>query len=616
MPAPGRPVPAASLAEVIATHELTRRPSRPPDYAAENRALVALATALAENPAHILQRLAEFARELCGADSAAVTIVEADGAAAQFRWHAAAGTWAHRVHGVQSSRDSPCSVVLERDCCLLLQAPERHFGAMRAVQPPAVEALLAPFHVDNRPVGAVWVVTHQGDRRFDAEDARVLGTIARFASAAYSAVDRLGRAQELRQERLAALNLMEDAIAARGEMERATAALRESEQRLQRMVNVARVGVLTFDLTGVMLHANDAFLEMLGYTRADFEAKRWSWRDFTPSEHVAVSEGIVSALDSSGRGGPYEKEYVCKDGTRLWLMFVAANLGDGTIVEYAIDISARKHAEEALRASEEQFRRAIEDAPIPIIMHAQDGQVLQISSTWTDLTGYTHADMPTFDAWLNQAYGFGAEDVRKQMQSIFRGVGARTRLEIEVKTRSGESRDWVFNISAPGTLRDGRRYAVGMVVDFTERAQAEKALRESEDRLRQADHQKNRFLATLGHELRNPLAAIRGGVEILRSEKSKPATRAKTLPLVAQQVQHMEQLVDDLLDVARIVEGKLKVRLEPIAVQQAVTNAIDMVRSQANAANFELRASLPPDPLTVMGDLVRLTQIFVNLLTN
>ena len=139
-------------------------------------------------------------------------------------------------------------------------------------------------------------------------------------------------------------------------------------------------------------------------------------------------------------------------------------------------------------------------------------------------------------------------------------------------------------------------------------------MRESEERLRQADHQKNQFLAMLGHELRNPLAAIRGGVNLLRSEKTSLATRASTLPLVSQQVEHMEQLIDDLLDVASIVEGKLKVRLQPVAVQHAVTNAIQMVRSKAEAANFELRVSVPADPVVVLGDLVRLTQIFVNLL--
>lgn len=142
------------------------------------------------------------------------------------------------------------------------------------------------------------------------------------------------------------------AISDNSERKRAAEALRESEQRLQRMVNVPRVGVLTFDYAGAMLHANDAFLEMVGYTRDEFAAREWTWRDFTPPEYTEASEGVMESLRESGRGGPYEKEYFRKDGSRIWLMLVAANLGDGTIGEYAVDISDRKRAEEALRRSE------------------------------------------------------------------------------------------------------------------------------------------------------------------------------------------------------------------------------------------------------------------------
>lgn len=140
-------------------------------------------------------------------------------------------------------------------------------------------------------------------------------------------------------------------------------ALRASEQRLQRMVNVPRVGVLTFDYTGKLLHANDAFLEMVGYDRQEFAAQRFTWRDFTPPEYVEASERILEQLRATGRGGPYEKEYFRKDGSRIWLMFVGADLGDGTLVEYALDISDSKRVEEALRDSEGRLRALVENLP-------------------------------------------------------------------------------------------------------------------------------------------------------------------------------------------------------------------------------------------------------------
>ncbi|MDF7815714.1 CheR family methyltransferase [Hymenobacter sp. YC55] len=124
--------------------------------------------------------------------------------------------------------------------------------------------------------------------------------------------------------------------------------LQASEQRLQRMINVPGVGVLTFDYADTILQANDAFLAMVGYTRPEFAARRFTWQDFTPPEYTAISQQVLTTLRQTGRGGPYEKEYFHKDGTRLWLMFVAADLGDGTIAEYVIDMSARKLAEEAV----------------------------------------------------------------------------------------------------------------------------------------------------------------------------------------------------------------------------------------------------------------------------
>ncbi|MBW3127766.1 CheR family methyltransferase [Hymenobacter profundi] len=129
---------------------------------------------------------------------------------------------------------------------------------------------------------------------------------------------------------------------------RAEETLQASEQRLQRMVNVPSVGMLTFDYTNTVLQVNDAFLEIVGYTRSEFEARTFTWLDFTPAEHIEASQQVMEQLRQTGRGGPYEKEYFRKDGSRIWLMFASADLGDGTIAEYAIDMSARKQAEEAV----------------------------------------------------------------------------------------------------------------------------------------------------------------------------------------------------------------------------------------------------------------------------
>jgi two-component system CheB/CheR fusion protein len=146
---------------------------------------------------------------------------------------------------------------------------------------------------------------------------------------------------------------------------------------------------------------------------------------------------------------------------------------------------ARREAEEALRLSEEQFRHAIVEAPIPILMHAEDGEILEMSRAWTSLSGYTREDIPTFRAWLDQAYGPAAEDTEAQIRRLFESGNERQE-ELVIRTRDGESRIWSFTAAAPGRLPDGRRYLVTMATDVTERRQAEEDLRESQERLRMA----------------------------------------------------------------------------------------------------------------------------------
>ncbi|HET9394927.1 MAG TPA: PAS domain-containing protein, partial [Nitrospiraceae bacterium] len=108
---------------------------------------------------------------------------------------------------------------------------------------------------------------------------------------------------------------------------------------------------------------------------------------------------------------------------------------DGVVLSF-MDITERDRAEHAMRESEEQFRRTVQDAPIPVIMQAEDGEVLQISRTWTDLTGYTLADVPTFDAWLTRAYGEGADEVRNYVHELFKEQRRTLNIEFPIRTRT------------------------------------------------------------------------------------------------------------------------------------------------------------------------------------
>jgi PAS domain S-box-containing protein len=125
-----------------------------------------------------------------------------------------------------------------------------------------------------------------------------------------------------------------------------------ADERLRRVLETDAVGVIFFDYTGTVVDANQVFIGMTGYSRDEIRARELTWRTMTPPEWVKASEEQMDKLAHTGRIGPYEKEYILKDGTRRWMLFAGRDLGDGTIAEYAIDVSDRKKAQETLLRTE------------------------------------------------------------------------------------------------------------------------------------------------------------------------------------------------------------------------------------------------------------------------
>ena len=173
------------------------------------------------------------------------------------------------------------------------------------------------------------------------------------------------------------------------------------------------------------------------------------------------------------------------------------------------------------------------------------------------------------------------------------------------------------------TLRLREIQAVGLALDEAIEASVERYVRSSEDQhrkledsLREADHRKNEFLATLAHELRNPLAPLRNSLELVRLREDSPSAIRHARELMNRQVEQMTRLVEDLLDVTRIAQGKLVLKKEHIDLDPAITQAVQMNAPLREARRHRLSVSLSPTPLWVEADPVRLVQVLVNLLNN
>lgn len=183
------------LASVIATPELTRRPRRPPDFEGESHALGSLLANLTTSPRTVLQKLVEAALELCRAHSAGISLADEESGVPVIRWRALAGQFAPYVGSTLPRAFSPCGTVLDRDAMQLMIQPVRHFSSIDALSPVIEETLTIPIHVNREPRGTIWVVAHDPTRHFDAEDARLISSLAIFAGAALELLDSLDRVE-------------------------------------------------------------------------------------------------------------------------------------------------------------------------------------------------------------------------------------------------------------------------------------------------------------------------------------------------------------------------------------------------------------------------------------
>jgi signal transduction histidine kinase/CheY-like chemotaxis protein len=172
----------------------------------------------------------------------------------------------------------------------------------------------------------------------------------------------------------------------------------------------------------------------------------------------------------------------------------------------------------------------------------------------------------------------------------------------EVRWLATQSRVFADENGAPSRL-------VGVNIDITARKQAEESLRE-------ADRRKDEFLAMLGHELRNPLGIINTSVELLRWEGPADSTLTELRAMMERQVEHMSQLLDDLLDISRINRGQIRIKKEPCDVTQTVREAAEDFRPRLESSGLELIVDLPDRPLWILGDRTRLVQVIGNLLRN
>ena len=267
----------------------------------------------------------------------------------------------------------------------------------------------------------------------------------------------------------------------------------------------------------------------------------------------------------------------------------------------------RHDAEASMREREERLRAVIETTPECVKLVRADGTLVQMNPSGLAMIGAARAE----DMVGRSVYDLVVPEHREMYRAFNERIcrGEKGTLEFEMIGAGGVRRHMDTH-AAPLAMPDGTTVQLALTRDITARRTAEATVRE-------ADRRKDEFIATLSHELRNPLAPLRNALALLRNGGGPaPAMVAALHEMMERQVDHLVRLVDDLLEMSRISRGILELRRARVELGSVVRNAVETSEPLIREAGHRLEVQLPPGPVWLEGDPVRLAQIFANLLNN
>jgi PAS domain S-box-containing protein len=409
-------------------------------------------------------------------------------------------------------------------------------------------------------------------------------------------------------------------------------ALRATQERLRATFDQAPVGIVVADRDGQFVEANQRFCDLLGYSSA--ELAQLTFTQITDPGDVAETRAQTGELlTGQVPHCAFEARYIRKDGSRIWARTTLTPLSETSaqarrFVGIIEDITDRKKAVQALTDAHAQAYQIRSN--LAAIVESSDDAIISKTLEGT---------ISTWNVGAEQMFGYtAAEIIGKPVTVLFPPQHIEEEAAILEKLRRGER---VEHFETVRLRKDGSALNVSLTVspikdangniigaskiarDITQRKFAEEALRQevvvrqrAETSLREADRRKDEFLATLAHELRNPLAPIRQAALIFKAPTSTEAQKRWSSDVISRQVQHMSLLLEDLLDISRITRGTLGLRTQTVQLDEIIQAAIEPARPIIDSRRHNFSVELPADPVHFIADPLRLAQVLSNLLTN
>jgi PAS domain S-box-containing protein len=403
--------------------------------------------------------------------------------------------------------------------------------------------------------------------------------------------------------------------------------LRESEAFKGTILESALDALIVMDDQGRIVELNEAAERIFGYRRADAVGKTVAETLIPPRLRDAHWRGLRHYLvtgEGPVLGRRVEMPALRADGSEIPVELAIAVTRFGARVfftAYLRGLTERLRAREALRESEGRFRLMADGAPVMIWLAGPDEQREWFNRQWLAFRGRT-LELEAGRGWQE---GLHPEDLERCIKGGAAAFAAREPFQIEYRLRrfDGQYR-WVLENGVPRFGGGGQFEGfIGSAIDITERKEAEhereellaseRYARSEADRLGRI---KDEFLATLSHELRTPLSAILGWSSLLRGRTPKPEELAKGLETIDRNARVQARIIDDLLDMSRIVSGKVRLEVQRVDLSAVIEAALETVRPAARAKEIRMHSVLDSPAGPVTGDANRLQQVVWNLLSN
>ena len=395
----------------------------------------------------------------------------------------------------------------------------------------------------------------------------------------------------------------------------------EAESRMRSVVDHVVDGIITINERGIVTTFNPAAERIFGYKAREVIGE--NIKMLMPEPDRGAHDGYIGNYLRTGQAKiiGIGREVVGRrrsgETFPMELAISEFRLGANRYFTGIVrDITERKHAEEELRRAEERMRSVVNHVLDGIITIDEHGTVESFNPAAEKIFGYRadevigrNVNMLMPEPYHGEHDGYLSNYVRTGAPKII-GIGR------EVVGRRKNGSTFPMELAVSEFHIGERRYFTGIVRDITERKRLETEVHERLQQLAEADRQKNEFLAMLSHELRNPLAPMRNALTLMKHVRADEKVMREARDLIERQLHHLVRLVDDLLDVSRIIRGRVDLRKEPVELGTIINRATETARPVIDAHGHQLGIMLPQAPLYVEGDVVRLAQVLSNLLTN